>query len=287
MKKLYQDVLSKIKSDLTLLSPLPDQTDVLAKILLDCDALNEGLVDEIPSILANLSLGNQTFNGRDFSQFPLTILNHLGYLDLYFWSDSNTSIHDHNFSGAFKVLKGTYYQNRYSFKHVEDIADWVMRGELSIKKIEQIKPLEVVSIPRGEDFIHLTHHQDGMCVTACLRTENRQGAIHSYFPPGLRLEYRSLSINEAKLVDYLHFLCIDHKRNQTNINETIKALPDFLNWQIEFGFNLPLWLKSPFILESNREILLSKIKSQNHIVFLEKCMKQQKIDQAKWLAFRE
>ena len=37
------------------------------------------------------------------------------YIDIYFWVDGTTEIHQHGFAGAFQVLVGSSLHSRYSF----------------------------------------------------------------------------------------------------------------------------------------------------------------------------
>src|SRR5215475_2328408 len=38
-------------------------------------------------------------------------------IDVYFWLDGTTSVHQHAFSGAFQVLSGSSIHSRYDFEH--------------------------------------------------------------------------------------------------------------------------------------------------------------------------
>ena len=65
----------------------------------------EELEKDLAVWLANSKLPKQLNIYNNFGQPPVTIFNNSKFvIDLYFWTDIDTSIHSHSFSGAFKVL---------------------------------------------------------------------------------------------------------------------------------------------------------------------------------------
>ena len=56
-------------------------------------------------------------NASDFGQPPINVYVSNGfYIQVLFWLDSTTAIHEHSFSGAFGVLSGSSVQSTYSFE---------------------------------------------------------------------------------------------------------------------------------------------------------------------------
>ena len=52
-----------------------------------------------------------------FGDPPITIFcGSRFFIDVYYWLDGTTSIHQHSFSGAFQVLLGSSIHSRYSFR---------------------------------------------------------------------------------------------------------------------------------------------------------------------------
>lgn len=255
----HQQVIDKIKQKITQLDPKPSDVGVLAGILKDATDLNEAFLGSLPDLISMSQLPRQTFSHRTFSQFPLTLFNHHGYnLDLYFWNRANTSIHDHNFSGAFKVLKGTYHQLTYQFVEEKKYFDWLSKGQLSHQGVNVLLPQDVQTIVHGDEFIHLTHHENLDCVTACLRTEATTGAIHSYFSPSLRIQYVSAGPQIGKLFDYISFLILDFDRNESTIFESMLLVPEVALTQIVLKYNTPDWMKHPKLTEMASKCLEHK-----------------------------
>lgn len=278
MVKHYQDVVAKIKQKISDIPTEADEVDGLIDILKTTEDLNENLIEQLPEILREYPLPRQTFNGQDFSQFPLTLLNHEGFnLDLYFWNNANTSIHDHNFSGAFKVLKGIYFQSTFRFEEIPPKTDWVSQGELIKIKSEKLMAGDVVGIKRGSDFIHYTHHLEGECVTACLRTEARTGPIHSFFPPSLKFKSVPFNLKEIKMLDYIRFLAL----NLSEKRETIRALMgDFSSssvCQIVFAYNIPEWLNRNELREVALDVLKDRHQKDSWFKEIVPCLEKQKI----------
>ncbi len=187
----------------------------------------------------------QTFTGQQFSQFPLTVLNERNlHLDIYHWSGSHTTIHDHNFKGAFKVMKGTYRQKLYSFNSRLKVFDWLEIGDLTLKEDKTLLPGSVVSIPLGSDFIHSNEHSNGECVTICLRTAVPEGPIHTYIMPGLKLTHVIFDRRSLKILDYIQYLAFDFSKNELKIEVTFSLLEKIHLFQIVFSYNVPKWLAS-------------------------------------------
>src|SRR5205814_7981727 len=53
------------------------------------------------------------------------------YIDVYYWLDGTTSIHQHSFTGAFQVLLGSSIHSRYSFREDKIINEHFSAGELT------------------------------------------------------------------------------------------------------------------------------------------------------------
>src|SRR5574341_1398073 len=55
------------------------------------------------------------------------------YIDVYFWLDGTTSIHQHAFSGAFQVLLGGSVHAHYDFEKDREINPHFLTGRISLK----------------------------------------------------------------------------------------------------------------------------------------------------------
>jgi hypothetical protein len=91
------------------------------------------------------------------------------YLDLYIWVESQTSIHQHNFEGAFTVLQGQSLETEYSFtpKRAMDPSAW---GPLTQKDLIHLKPGDVRQIFWRDGLIHRVLHISKPTISLVLRT---------------------------------------------------------------------------------------------------------------------
>jgi hypothetical protein len=281
----YQQVLFKVGEDLSRLLDTSGSIscDDLTQILRNSQGVNENLITEVPTFLSQANLPRQTFQGQAFSQFPLTILNSNGInLDLYFWKDAHTNIHDHNFHGAFKILKGNYHQLRFAFEVTDVPFEWLSVGNLKVIANEVLKAGDVVQIDPGDKFIHLTHHHDGVCVTACLRTEERSGPIHAYIPPSLRLTYNQWDQKELKLLDFIYFSLFSQDGLSSGIPEVLDQLEGWILVQLIFSFNVPAWTANPQLKEYCFDSLERRYPNAEWMKEIQKCRRMEQLNTIKF-----
>jgi hypothetical protein len=129
-----------------------------------------------------------------FGQPPLTVWRTDRFvIDLYFWVDTETSIHDHSFSGAFTNLTGHSLNCTYRFERAAQHGEGLLTGTLSHEDADFVLPGDVRPIIAGSEFIHRVWHLDCPTVTLVARTVKRQPNLrqYSYYPEGLAVQYRS------------------------------------------------------------------------------------------------
>ncbi len=224
------------------LSHLGHDTKEFCRVLNESTELNKDFTYQVPKLLAELKLPEQTFYGQEFSQFPLTLLSQNGiHLDLYHWMGANTSIHDHHFHGAFKVLRGEYVQRTYEFETAEEPLPGFAVGKLKVKEERTLAEGEVVEIHPGDKFIHETWHPSGECVTACLRIKKTTGELHSYLSPGLKISHEHFELSVSKKLDYIHFLFLNLHENESVIRILLGELPDLALLRVTFSLGVPAW----------------------------------------------
>src|SRR5262249_30815053 len=71
-----------------------------------------------------------------FGNPPVTL--HVGprfYIDVYFWLDGTTAIHQHSFSGAFQVLLGSSVHSEYRFEKDREINPHFVTGNISLERV--------------------------------------------------------------------------------------------------------------------------------------------------------
>ena len=160
-------------------------------------------------------LPEQADPGRTFGDPPLTVFHGEGfYIDLLFWLDGTTCIHQHSFSGAFHVLAGSSLHSRYRFAIEERVNSRFLFGKLSLDETEILEPGATRPIPAGDELIHSLFHLERPSVTLAIRTRfdpDRQPQ-YRYRRPGIASFVRDQDTSaEQRQLDCLGVLrSIDH-----------------------------------------------------------------------------
>jgi hypothetical protein len=94
------------------------------------------------------------------------------YIDVYFWLDGTTSIHQHAFTGAFQVLLGSSIHSRYSFDEKKTLNEHFCVGEIKLEEVQLLQLNDVRLIKPGRNFIHSLFHLDRPSATITVRTEH-------------------------------------------------------------------------------------------------------------------
>ena len=125
-----------------------------------------------------------------FGNPPLTLF--VGprfYVDVYYWLDGTTTVHQHAFSGAFQVLLGSSVHASYRFEKVQEINPHFLTGKLLLAGVSLLSQGEVREIHPGPQFIHSLFHLERPSVTITIRTYKAPGAAvqYSYLKPFLAI----------------------------------------------------------------------------------------------------
>src|SRR5205085_3061600 len=71
------------------------------------------------------------------------------YIQLLFWMEGTTEIHQHEFSGAFHVMHGSSIHAHYEFDSARAITPYIRVGNLRMKKMEILESGRTVPIVSG------------------------------------------------------------------------------------------------------------------------------------------
>jgi hypothetical protein len=157
----------------------------------------------------------QKFTRQDFGELPFTLYQHEKFhIDIYIWNNNETSIHDHHFCGAFKVLNGKSLQLSYQYEQVTNIApdlDWGILKKIDTRYLHQG---DVQEIALGDKFIHQVIHMEFPTVTFILRTPDLLDNLYSYWTSGLRVKYNFHQLKLSKVLDYLDCVIEFNKADQ-------------------------------------------------------------------------
>ncbi len=130
------------------------------------------------------------------------------YIQLLFWMDGTTAIHQHEFSGAFHVLRGSSIHSQFDFLNVRPVTPYFRVGDLRMKKIDLLETGATVQIRSGPKCIHSLFHLDAPSVTVVIRTQNDPGTApqFNYHPPHVALDpllSDSLTMRRRQVLDVL------------------------------------------------------------------------------------
>jgi hypothetical protein len=109
------------------------------------------------------------------------------YIEVLFWTDGTTAIHQHSFSGAFQVLLGGSIHTTYTFECQRALTRELLLGNLTVDSSELLRRGDVRQIVSGDRFIHSLFHLERPSVTLVVRTKRDAGTCpqYSYFHPGI------------------------------------------------------------------------------------------------------
>lgn len=102
------------------------------------------------------------------------------YIDVYYWLDGTTTIHQHAFCGAFQVLLGSSIHSHYDFREDRILSEHFSVGELALKQVQLLKVGDVKQIRAGREYIHSLFHLDRPSATITVRTEHTASAAPQY-----------------------------------------------------------------------------------------------------------
>jgi hypothetical protein len=92
------------------------------------------------------------------------------YIDVYFWLDGTTEIHQHAFSGAFQVLLGSSIHVHYRFEEKQEINPYFRLGQVEIDDVKLLARGDIQQIVAGPSYIHSLFHLDRPSATITVRT---------------------------------------------------------------------------------------------------------------------
>lgn len=123
----------------------------------------------------------------NFGQPPLTLFRAEDfYVSALYWLDATTAIHQHAFSGAFRVLVGSSVHCEYRFDERDAVAERLLIGDLAWDRAELLREGDTRPIVAGRSFVHSLFHLDRPTVTIVIRTMAEPvGPQFEYAPPGL------------------------------------------------------------------------------------------------------
>jgi len=130
------------------------------------------------------------------------------YIQILFWLDGTTQIHQHEFSGAFHVLGGSSIHSIFGFEDARSISAHFRVGDVQLKKTHFLPTGSTVPIISGGQYIHSLFHLESPSLTVVVRTHNDPGTSpqFTYLPPHLAIDpffTDALTSRRCQLLDVL------------------------------------------------------------------------------------
>lgn len=126
-----------------------------------------------------------------FGDPPITLYNSPRFhVDVYFWLEGTTAVHQHAFCGAFQVLMGSSIHSWFEFETSEKINTFTEIGNISLKTCDLLSVGDVQEIQAGRQYIHGLFHLDQPSATIVVRTHKSPLYLpqFSYYKPFLAID---------------------------------------------------------------------------------------------------
>src|SRR6185503_7318773 len=166
----------------------------------------------------------QDVEGR-FGDPPVTLFSGPRFfIDVYYWLDGTTSIHQHSFCGAFQVLLGSSIHSRYSFQEDTAINEHFSAGKITLEEVQLLSLNDVRTIRPGRDFIHSLFHLDRPSATITIRTDHTPSAAvqYDYHKPHFALNpFFKNALVTKKLQTVGLLLAMKHKNADAMIGDLV------------------------------------------------------------------
>src|SRR3954453_10280603 len=129
---------------------------IAAEALPRADLPSEGNAWEVLEwTLREPNLPRQRDVNARFGEPPITIYSGQRFhIDVYFWFQSTTTMHQHGFCGAFQVLNGSSIHSWYEFERTQAINVYCEIGDITLKVCEILERGDVQEIRSGRGYIH-------------------------------------------------------------------------------------------------------------------------------------
>ncbi|MCX5741831.1 MAG: hypothetical protein NT062_04940 [Proteobacteria bacterium] len=154
------------------------------------------------------------------------------YIELLYWLQAMTDIHQHSFSGAFAVLEGSSLHTQYRFRPARKVSEELHLGRLTWTSSELLTRGAVHQIRSGPQFIHALFHLDHPSVSVVVRNYQDEGSPPQlgYLPPGVGTEHSLVDARLARALELYRMLVdIGRVRDAEQIVRGIVSQADLMS----------------------------------------------------------
>ncbi|MEA3188236.1 MAG: hypothetical protein QOD99_2066 [Chthoniobacter sp.] len=204
-KELGRTVLERWKRENFSLQAFPE----IARVALEKRPPSKHV--DLPALIQEFLLNDeQAFQTQSgFGQPELVAYDHPRfYIQLLFWMEGTTDIHQHEFSGAFHVLHGSSIHAHYEFQNAQPVTAHLRLGDVKLKTIELLETGRTMPIISGPHGSHSLFHLETPSITVVVRTQHDPGTgpQFNYLPPHLAVDPEhldALTLRRQQLLDVL------------------------------------------------------------------------------------
>ena len=130
------------------------------------------------------------------------------YIQILFWLEGTTDIHQHKFSGAFHVLEGSSIHSRFDFLEPQSVSAHLRIGRLCMSETHLLETGNTAPIFSGAHYVHSLFHLDTPSATVVVRTHTDPGTgpQFTYLPPHLAVDpfhHDALTQRRKQVLDLL------------------------------------------------------------------------------------
>lgn len=181
------------------------------------------------------------------------------YVDVYFWLDGTTDIHQHGFAGAFQVFTGSSIHCRYRFLQDRAINENFLIGRTILDDVELLSEGEIREIVPGREQVHSLFHLDRPSCTITVRTFKvpTKQPQYSYRQPYIAIDptYKDPAL-VRKLQTVAMLLNLQQKEHDGLIDQLLSTADfetTFQVLQLAFGMLRGSQIESVFQLSTSRD----------------------------------
>ncbi|MBP6004783.1 MAG: hypothetical protein KA746_15235 [Pyrinomonadaceae bacterium] len=141
--------------------------------------------------IAQAELPRQRDLPGKFGDPPVTVYSGPRFhIDIYFWFEGTTAIHQHGFCGAFQVMHGSSIHSWYEFDSERSINTFAQVGQMKLRSCDLLQVGDVQQILGGKAYIHSLFHLDQPSATIVVRTDRSPLELpqYSYYKPNLAID---------------------------------------------------------------------------------------------------
>ena len=155
------------------------------------------------------------------------------YIQILFWLDGTTQIHQHEFSGAFHVLAGSSLHAEFAFANVRPVTAHFRLGDLQLTGTELLETGRTVPITSGGASIHSLFHLETPSVTVVVRTHSDPGTgpQFTYLPPHVAVDP---FFSDALTTRRLQLLDVLDRTGAEDYAEVVRAMVASLDYERGF-----------------------------------------------------